>query len=380
MKHRCHVILVSGQPTPNLTPMLDRETQPEEIIMVVSPDMRQHADWLDEVFRPRGLRTTRWDIEDAWDLEQMQEQFLNKLAELPDEDLALNVTGGTKPMAIAAYQAFLVAQKPIYYVHPQQDRLIWLQPTGQASRDLEDRLKLQPFFMAHGVTLETKNPAFGVRDNLFEVANELVDRVDQYQEALKRLNGLASGANNPRLQTEVVPAELQRRDDFESLVWCFESRNLLEWQNDRIQFPSEGGRFFVNGGWLEHYVHAIVQRLARTQTRIQDVGRGLEVTRVRGKSDARNEIDVAFLADNRLHVIECKTASYDENDKGDQTLYKIQTLTGQLGGLQAKAMLVSYQKLPPAVVERARTDNIQIVAAAQIKTLDDKLRKWINPK
>ncbi|MGH8557189.1 MAG: hypothetical protein ACRESZ_06945 [Methylococcales bacterium] len=144
----------------------------------------------------------------------MQDSFLNRLADLPDEDLALNVTGGTKPMAIAAYQAFIAAGKPIYYVHPEQDRLIRLHPSGQAARDLENRLKLEPFFLAHGALLKARNAAFGVRDDLFDVCREIVFGVDQYQDALKSLNWLASGANNRALRSEAVPRDLVNCSDF----------------------------------------------------------------------------------------------------------------------------------------------------------------------
>ncbi|MGH8557190.1 MAG: hypothetical protein ACRESZ_06950 [Methylococcales bacterium] len=59
MKHRSHVILVSAQPTPNITPMLDRGIRPDQVIMIVSQDMHERADWLDDVLKPRGIATRR---------------------------------------------------------------------------------------------------------------------------------------------------------------------------------------------------------------------------------------------------------------------------------------------------------------------------------
>lgn len=380
MKHHTHMILVSGQPTPNLTPMLDQEIQPEQVIMVVSNDMVSRADWLDDVLKPRGIHTSRWPIQDPYDLERMRNVFQTGLIDLPNSDLALNVTGGTKPMAIAAFQVFSDFGLPIYYVHPEQDRLIWLKPADRSPRDLENRLKLEPFFLAHGAILKEREGAFGVRDELFELCREIVFNVDQYQDAIKSLNWLVSGAANPALRTPAVPRDLANRNDFESLLYCFESRNLLRWEGENLEFASENDRFFVNGGWLEHYVHALVQRVAKKNPSIQDIGRGLNLVRNRGKSDAANELDVALLADNRLHVIECKTGSFDESEKGDGALYKLQTLSGQFGGLQAKAMLVSYQPLPQAVKRRAHTDKTEISAGPQLKTLEEKLSTWLRQK
>ncbi len=380
MNHQTHVILVSAQPPPNITPMLDREIQPENVIMAVSGDMKQRADWLDDVLKPRGIRTVRWGIEDPYDYEQMQEFFLNRLADLPAADLALNVTGGTKLMAIAAYHAFSAASKAIYYVHPESDRLIWLYPTKRDHHNLENRVKLEHFFMAHGARLLPGNAAFGVREDLFDLSQELVSQVDKYQNALKTLNRLIEDRANKRtLRSDPVPREIANRDDFESLVHCFGSRNLVRWDKNFLLFESEEDRFFVNGGWLELYVFRIAGHLQRKSLGMQDAGRGLKLIRSRQKADALNEFEVAFLADNRLYVIECKTGSFTdaESDKAANVLFKLNTLSEQFGGIQAKKMLVSYQELPVSIKQRAATDRIEICAGTQLQTLEDRLIKWI---
>lgn len=120
------VILVSGQPTPNLTPALDPALDAREVILLTSPDMRERADGLAAVLQPAGLRVRREELPDLWDVAAMREQILTLVAAREGEPLALNATGGTKLMAIAAYEVFLSARLPIFYVHPEQDRLVWL--------------------------------------------------------------------------------------------------------------------------------------------------------------------------------------------------------------------------------------------------------------
>ena len=379
MKHQTHILLVSAQPTPNITPLLDLELRPEkaEVILVVSPDMNERADCLEEVLKPRGLRVHQWAVENAFDLEALQEFFLNRLSELEDRDLALNVTGGTKPMAIAAYQAFIAADKPIYYVHPELDRLIWLHPSGRATRDLENRIRLEAFFQAHGAESLSKSEAFGIREEFAELMQAIVLRVEKYQEALKLLNGLARSADNPELCSDPLSNQASAREDFASLLHYFEEQNLVKYARQRLVFPSEEARFFANGGWFEQYVYAVVHGLRNQVPSIQDIGRGVQLKRRRGAAGAANELDIAFLADNRLYVIECKTAQFNESERGDNALYKLKTLSAQFGGLQAKGMLVSFQELPNAVKQRAATDRIEICAGTQIKTLEDRLIQWI---
>jgi len=46
------------------------------------------------------------ELPNAYDYAALSDTFLNYLAEHADEDIALNVTGGTKLMAVAAQEVF----------------------------------------------------------------------------------------------------------------------------------------------------------------------------------------------------------------------------------------------------------------------------------
>ncbi len=111
-----HVYLVSSQATPNLTPALDRHTAPQRVILIVSPGMAQQADWLEAVLSPR-LKTVRWQVPDPFDVELLQLRFLELLEAhadlIPAKQIVLNATGGTKPMSIAAYEAFRAYDLPM---------------------------------------------------------------------------------------------------------------------------------------------------------------------------------------------------------------------------------------------------------------------------
>lgn len=77
-----HLCLVSAQPTPSLTPLLDPGLAPRRVILLVSPDMSRRAEWLEAVLKPRGIAVERWPIEDAWDVEHIQLRVL----ELPGRE------------------------------------------------------------------------------------------------------------------------------------------------------------------------------------------------------------------------------------------------------------------------------------------------------
>lgn len=137
MNTSAHLCLVSAQPTPNLTPVLDPAVAPRKVFLLVSPDMTQRADWLEAVIRPRGIVVERWPVDNPWAIDAIRDSVLNLLAAQSDlvdrREIALNATGGTKPMSIAAYDAFRTLDLPIFYVHPEQDCMIWMHP-GISSR------------------------------------------------------------------------------------------------------------------------------------------------------------------------------------------------------------------------------------------------------
>ena len=103
---------------------------------------------------------------------------------------------------------------------------------------------------------------------------------------------------------------------------------------------------------------------------------GLEVERGDG---VKNEIDVAFLADNRLHLVECKAKNFkgSRSNDGTEILYKIDSISDVLGGIQARSMLVSYKKLSSHDLKRAEELEVTVVQHRQLHNLRSSLEDWI---
>lgn len=93
-----------------------------------------------------------------------------------------------------------------------------------------------------------------------------------------------------------------------------------------------------------------------------------------------DELDVAILAHNRLHLVECKTRDLGDEGGAAGALYKLDALTS-LGGLNTASLLVSYRKL--AAGER-RLDSkdlgIQTCVGSQLANLRGTLIKWIKTR
>ena len=142
-------------------------------------------------------------------------------------------------------------------------------------------------------------------------------------------------------------------------------------------------RNFVKGGWLElHTMQALNQ--AHGAIGVQDKAIGLEV--VHEATGTQNELDIAFMARNRLFVIECKTARIDKPQssggkprpaKANDTLFKLAENCFRIDGLGAKGMLVSYRALNDPEMRLAKALGIAVVAGQETAQLPQKLKQWV---
>lgn len=371
-RYDVHVCLVSEQATPNFIPVLDQRFRPGEVILVVSPQMRERARWLKAVLAHRGVaRVTEHVIEDAWDIPRIHEALLNLAAIREGSDLALNVTGGTKPMAIAAQEVFHAAKLPIFYVHPARNEVVPLFSDEPPFR-IEERVQLADYLAIHGFRELSRNRREHSESYIL-YAEEFVKEVRRFAGPLRTLNWLAGRAKR------TLRVELARHSDdprLGELLDKLERYGIARVERRELIFPDEAARFFVNGGWLELHIARVLDECA-AEMGVQDCARSLEVESGGG---ARNELDVAFLAHNRLFLIECKTKRLDGMEiegPGTESLYKLDSLTA-LGGLNTRGMLVSYQPIEQRDRQRAADLGIRIVESEELRNLAEHLRKWVN--
>jgi hypothetical protein len=174
-----------------------------------------------------------------------------------------------------------------------------------------------------------------------------------------------------------VPLSILENKDFHLDKLLMECKNsgLLIIDGKQVKFMNEASRFFANGGWLEEYINSLLNQL-KGEAVLQDSSHlNLKI----GTDNSLNEIDIAFMAKNRLHIIECKTkrlAGNHAGSAGTDSLYKLDSIS-DLGGLGTKAMLVSYRNLGQADANRARDLKIKVVQSTEIHNLKLIMRNWI---
>jgi hypothetical protein len=387
-KSPIHLCLVYDTVTANMTPALDPGFRPDEVILLHGPAKRVRADALAAVLKPVGIQVSYWPLQDDRDIEHIRDRLLELMIEREHDDIALNASGGTRPMSIAAYEIFSEFKKPVFYVHPDTDHVSWVHRRDWPSFDLADQIKLPAFLSAHGAELRSQGERSGVPARLRGLTEDLVRHAEVLAKPLATLNWLAQQAERD-LRSPALSERQQRWQELRALIERFAAEDVCDLQRNCLIFKDEEARFFVNGGWLETHTYALLYGLRKDVPALQDVGRSVEIIRQdersRGKP-VKNELDVAFLANNRFYIVECKTKRFTHHDTDDvadfdtpgaDTLYKLDTLKGILDGLRTRAMLVSYHPLSRWDRQRAADLNIQLCSAQQLPQLRSLLQQWI---
>jgi hypothetical protein len=370
-----HLMLVSEQAAPNLLPALDPAMKPKEAVLLVSQKMTVRAQALQAVLQEAGIKTHTVALPDEHDMAALESTFMDMATQREGQSIALNVTGGNKLMALAAQAVAQAAGWPAFYVDVDTDHVVWLDKTRPAQA-LTQQLRLRHYLRGYGATLTQgvdrpqPNPAWQT------LMADLVLNVGTLSEPIGQLNYLAQEAKSS-LRAPLSARQLDSRS-LEALLRKFEHAQLLQVKGASLHFPSEAARAFANGGWIEHHVYQTVSQVTGPLA-IRDKAANLQVQDISGQP---NEMDVAFLARNRLFVIECKTARMDhpEDLKANDTLYKLSENCRRIGGLGTRGMLATYRPLREAELRLAKALHIEVVAGAALARLDEKLKQWVNPK
>ncbi len=370
LQGRAHVCLVSGQSLPNLMPLLWDRARPRELILCVTRDMAGNVPVLERFAAKRGIPVTRHDLPGA-DPMPVGQIVAELAGGRPPNSLAVNLTGGTKLMALGALEAARSAGLPTFYMDTDQGKCLLVSAPAFREEPLPELCRVADILEAHGYAVISAD-AGPVPEIVRKTTQALVDGFDRFSRDISAFNAMAHEA------AETPGHAVQRRDwpaseSFQELLRLFREAGTLSLSRDTTRFASEEACRFAGGGWLEAHVQAILHRL-RTDGRIHDHAVNVVAENAKG---VQNELDAALVAANRLFVIECKTARMSGDEVRDEDVsYKLDTLRDVLGGTMTRAMLVSYQHLAPARRKRCREYRIRVIEGREVRHLEEKIRQW----
>lgn len=376
-----HIGIIDQDPVRLVTAMLHRRFKAEKMIFIGVECQRKQYTRLRDVLTSKGIESEFFIIPATINIPLIKSK-ITELAErlsASGQNVFFNASCGLRHRLLCTYEIFRTYHWPIYVIEPFSDELCWLYPdekTRAPQEQVEDHINISDCLAIFGArcTFSEDEICDALKSNIENLGKKWASNALVLGPGFATLNYLATTSRKTQ-RLDVALSEKQKSyRELDMLIDDLCHAKLAEYQNGILTFRSETVRRFANGEWLEWYVHHVVNDIRSKLLTIQDLSLNVQVYRQRGDNEVRNELDVATVVNNKLHIIECKTKGM-AND-GDDTLYKLESIRDLLGGLQARAMLVSFRPLRHHDVTRATDLGLALIGPEQLPNLKEHLHQW----
>ncbi|QNE01608.1 DUF1887 family protein [Vibrio vulnificus] len=373
-----HVGIIDQDPVRLVTPLLDLRTVSTHIVFIGDASQRDMYQRLHSVLAQRDITSELFVIPSVVDTRLIKQSIQTLAEDLKSrgEDVKLNASCGLRHRLLSVYEVFRTYHWPIFVVEPNSDKLCWLYPDGREDTQVQDRITVADYltiFGARGEFNEVELPP-QLDQKLHELGERWASHALELGPGLATLNYLATTCRKEQKLDVELSEKQQGYRELNMLLADLVEAQIATYENGILTFANEDARRFSNGEWLETLVHSTVKQIQDDMPTIQDHSLNVQVYRQLGEREVRNELDVASVVNNKLHIIECKTKGM--RDDGDDTLYKLESLRDLLGGLQARAMLVSFRPLRHNDITRAEDLGLALIGPDELKDLKKHLTDW----
>lgn len=342
----------------NILPLESDHINPDMIYVAITERMQQQGENLIAEFKAVGKKALPLKIEHEQSLKALIQQYENWLLQHQDDEIIVNLTGGTKPMSIAAYQVFNGYGFRCFYQNLNPNQLVWLDDETTIS-DIGSKISLERYLKSYQFDVVKKQKLHEVDPNYKRYAQELykelckAGRYQQTSQLISKLNAHASEKKLPDLKDFSLT-----HDEEAFLTHLSYETNLFKLKGNSIEWQTEQDRAFIAGGWIEYLTASLL-----SDEKYRDISLSVEISKStqRAKAKTFQEIDVMAMQQQQLLIIECKTVNWKNATQASEAIYKLSALR-DIGGLNTKAVFVSLYDLPDAAKTRAAEHNIQVVA------------------
>lgn len=266
----------------------------------------------------------------------------------PEEHYCVNLAGGSRYMALAVQQAFAALHSDFFYVNLRDNTIV--QSIFDSSIDDDDdqvfpirhRMKIGEYLSLHRMRNDAE--ALGPV-NLLRSAAYTASLFDLY--AKGRLDGrdhdvleilrLHYRNRKSDRSVSVEDAERGRVEAAPSVPGLSRFLRYIRFVPERDGFLSKEEIGYLTGGWFEEYCCNKVKELVP----VDDIRVGVHVAGTNTAHD--NELDVVFIRDNRLRVIECKSGITNQR-LFNEIVYKATALKEALLGLMCHSYIFTLKK------------------------------------
>lgn len=377
------VISLSQQHIPNLLSV--EAVKPDIVAYVETNEMRKKDAW-NNLKAALDLHDIEFDarkyaLENENSFDSIKELFWGIQEEYANDELIVNLTGGTKLMSIGAYEVFRESDtKMIYKPFRYINRFVVL--GENRTLEFQSNLSVRQFLRGYGYDITSSDEKIekSAKSNAgyFEVAAHLTANHDnptisKCLSNLKRIYNEAGGSGN------LVVGKSDGLFTSDQHLKSFLVGNLgMDSGSDHYLHGTLNKHHvkFLSGEWLEVFLWGLLDRWS-SSLGVFDPVQSVNIQKRTVNGIVENEFDVVFLHNNALFVIECKTGRQEYDRNGKNTLYKLKSVTNQLNALKTKTFLATTSwnildnsgAVKESFASRAKEYSCRIIAGNDIRRL-----------
>ncbi len=322
---------------------------------------------------------------------KLYEYFLERADEvkkLQADAIILNITGGTKLMAFAAYEALKTICQQVIYTNTKAKQINTINTNFSNSVSPLPQLTIKEYLMAYGVS-----PQYTHADSAWKtkvqkravLTKNLAQIFSQKknQGFLSAINAMAHHAIQTRETPHGTGEYLKKPEqvfynpinpECQNILKQYASYGLITYDGrKKITFQSLEAARYMGGFWMEEYVYYMLQ-----EEGIEEIQCGVIV---QWDKKTSNELDIIAIHNNRLLIIECKTCKFGkEKTKDNNSVYKLDSIADDLRGLYGEMWLLSACTVPNTPLGHAKSQGITVISGEAIHpvSLKQSIQKWMD--
>lgn len=280
------VSILSEHAVPNYLFIKEMKGKFDELLFVTTPKVAalQRGRQIEQALCREELSVNRIEVESD-DYQSIVSTLSEQCAGL-DHNYIVNLTGGTKMMSLAVHDFFMKAEHHAFYYIPI-GRNVWYNLEDGAEHPITYRMKLNEYFTLYGLTYTADSEMMGSEEEALRLFGQV------------------------KLRNFKLPKKLSKANEI---------------------YPNPEDRTYFSGGWFEEYVYYRIKR----ELNLGDdyIAKGVKIFRNANDATNDNELDVVFMYENMLHVIECKVSMYGSDnvkETVDKYLYKLAAISKDFG-------------------------------------------------
>jgi hypothetical protein len=354
MKHQ--ITLVGGQILPVYVGI--KEFNPDKIHLLISNESKRNILLLKPQISNVSCSEYVCNPFDFYSVKTICERIIEKVDQ--KDEIAFNLTGGTKIMVLAAQAIIHEKRLKGFYIN-QDDTLIELPEYNKEK--ISTHLTIKEFFdlSGHNVYSFYRLKDFTPKD--FKVICIIEDFANNNRKYSSIINYFRKSYRKiPVCGKETLQNGVTVKWDKNSVVAETNGKMILDIASDHVI------DLFFNAGWWE----LVVAKEVSKWDKIREICINCELPFKTDNKVMKNEIDILINTGKKLFFIECKSGNVKQED-----LNKMRVIKQTYGGIISKSILVSRYMPNSNILEKCKELDIEVFYCTAFNRQVNSLNKLI---